>query len=55
LSQEIYSEVGIIQAGADPVEGTVDKYRSITSLLTVTVANQDTVDAVWDIYIKLVR
>jgi hypothetical protein len=55
LSFEIYAEVGIIQAGAAPVEGTISKYRAISSLLTVTVANQGTSAAEFDIYLKFVR
>ena len=54
IPAEIYSEVGIITASGT-VEGTISKYRSITSLLTVTVSNQATVDATWDTYLKLVR
>ena len=54
LASELYSEVGIITA-AGTVEGTLAKYKAVTSLLTMTVANQATNSAVWDVYLKLVR
>ncbi|HBA83181.1 MAG TPA: hypothetical protein DCZ95_03715 [Verrucomicrobia bacterium] len=56
LGSEIYDDGAdsLIQA-TGTTEGTVDKYRGVNSVLTVTVTNQATVSATFDIYIKLVR
>jgi hypothetical protein len=51
---EMFDQDNVI-AATGTTEGTVDKYRAVTSLLTVTTANQGTVDATWDVYIKLVK
>ena len=58
----ITDEIGAILFDEDSVipitgtkEGTVDKYRLITSQLTITVANQATINALWDIYLRLVK
>lgn len=51
----LYSETGIIPASTTPSEGTVGKPRAVTSALTVTVSNQDTASAVFNIYLRLVR
>jgi hypothetical protein len=54
LGAVLYIEVGVIQA-TGTTEGAVTKYRGVNSVLTVTVANQSTASAIFDIYIKLVR
>jgi hypothetical protein len=54
ISAILYTEVAVI-AAAGTTEGTVDKYRTVTSQITVSVANQATNDAEYDIYIKLLR
>lgn len=54
LAAELYSQVGIITASGTS-EGIIDKAKTVTSTLTVTVSNQATVSAKWDIYLKLVR
>jgi len=54
-SANIYSEDDIIPASTTPNEGTLTKYNSIYSYLTVAVTNQGTASAIWDIYLVLVR
>lgn len=54
LSSQIFDEDDVLQA-TGTTEGTVDKYRSVTSELTVITANQGTASATWDTYIKLVK
>jgi hypothetical protein len=54
IAAEIYSEADVI-ASSGTTEGTVDKYRSVTSPLTVYATNHETGDATFDIYFKLVR
>jgi len=55
LGGELYSEVGVITA-AGTKAGTVSMpAKAVTSTLTVSVANQDTANATWDMYIKMVR
>jgi hypothetical protein len=51
---ELFDEDSVL-AASGTTEGTVDKYRAVTSLLTVVTANQGTASATWDVYIKLVR
>jgi len=55
LGSVLYTEANVIAASTTPNEGTLAKYKAITSLLTMTVANQGTVDALWDVYLKFVR
>jgi hypothetical protein len=50
----LFTEVGVIPTTGTN-EGTVDKYRLITSQITATVANQGTADALWNIYLRLVK
>jgi hypothetical protein len=54
LGAELFDEDSVL-AASGTTEGTVDKYRTVTSLMTVVTANQDTASATWDVYIKLVR
>jgi len=54
IGAQLFDEDDII-AAAGTKEGTVDKYRTVTSLLTVTTANQATASATWDVYIMLVK
>jgi len=51
---QLFDEDDVL-AASGTTEGTVDKARTVTSLLTVTTANQDTVSATWDVYIKLAK
>jgi hypothetical protein len=51
---QLFDEDSVL-AASGTTEGTVDKYRSVTSELTVVTANQDTASATWDTYIKLIR
>lgn len=54
VGASLFSEVGVISASVSTLTaGTVTFFRQINSALTVTVANQDTASATWDIYIKL--
>ena len=50
----LFSEVGLITASGSKA-GTIAKSAAVTSPLTLTQTNQDTVDAQWVIAIKLVR
>jgi hypothetical protein len=50
----LFTEANVIAASGTK-EGDVTKARMVTSLLTVTQANQATVDAQWTIFIKLVK
>lgn len=53
ISAALYTEADVI-AASGTTEGTVTSHV-VTGLLTVTVANQATASAKWDIYIKLVK
>ena len=55
LGSVLFDQDNVIAASTTPSEGTVDKAKAVTSILTMTVANQATVSATWDVYIKLVR
>jgi len=55
LACVLYTEVNVIAASTTPKAGTLSAYRIVTSLLTMTVANQATASAEWDVYLKLVR
>jgi len=50
----LYTEADVIPATASKA-GSVTAGRVVTSQLTVAVANQATVDAIWDIYIRLTK
>ena len=52
LAATLYTEANVIPISGTN-EGAVDKYRTVTSPITVTVSNQGTADATFDIYIKL--
>jgi hypothetical protein len=54
LGAQLFDQDSVL-AASGTTEGTVDKYRLITSLMTVVTANQDTASATWDLYIKLVH
>ena len=54
VGAQLYDEDGII-AATGTKEGDVDKYRTVTSLLTVVTANQATASATWDVYLKFVK
>ena len=56
LGEVLFSQTGVISAVVSTkTEGTVTKYRTVNSNLVVTVANQATASATWDIYIKLIK
>lgn len=55
LACVLYTEANVIAASTTPNAGTLSAYRIVTSLLTMTVANQGTVDALWDVYLKFVK
>lgn len=52
LGFELYTEVGIIPTG-DTKWGTLSASYPVESKLTVSVANQATIDAIWSILITL--
>jgi hypothetical protein len=54
LGATLFSQANVISAVVSTkTEGTVTKYRQVNSALTVTVSNQATASATWDIYVKL--
>jgi len=55
LACVLYTEANVIAASTTPKAGTLSAYRLVTSLLTMTVSNQATGSAVWDVYLKFVK
>lgn len=52
LSRTLYSEANVIPASGTKY-GTVSEYYLVESKLTVTVSNQGTANALWDMYLTL--
>jgi hypothetical protein len=56
LGASLYSEANVISGSASTkTSGTVPFFRQVNSKLTVTVSNQATASATYDIYIKLAK
>ena len=56
LGASLYSEANVISGSASTkTSGTVPFFRQVNSKLTVTVSNQATASATYDIYIKMAK
>ena len=56
LGASLFSEANVISGSVSTkTAGNVAFFRQINSALTVTVTNQGTANATWDIYVKLAK
>lgn len=56
LGASLYSEANVISGSVSTkTAGNVSFFRQVNSVLTVTVTNQATANATWDIYVKLAK